>query len=211
MTTDLAALIVRMQSDNEDDAVDAFTELIQQLHNPIYCWLAGYCADPVRREDLMQEVWVSVCQHLERIEVASSAEIRAYIYRIACNVARSEGRRLGSQAAHLGKQVSIDDVDPGSHDRVSKAEQIEFAERRNRIVRQIFERVAQFNERQQAVFFAKFTSDGYQWTHRIPEMTEGAAKIAWHRIKNTLRAEFGDDVRELFADEPIEQQKGLDR
>lgn len=108
----------------------AFRTLVEAYQQPVYRMLALMTTDLSAAEDLAQEVFVSVFQHLASFDPAKGA-FKTWLYTIARNKARSFIEKRGRQPALL----DLDSADPvvsnlaaqraepalGLHERLDKA------------------------------------------------------------------------------------------
>lgn len=85
----------------------AFRELVKVYH-PMLLALANSIVGPAFGEEVVQEAWVSVYQHLPEFQRKSS--LKTWIYRITSNKAISRLRREK-------KQVNFSDLQPQGYDK----------------------------------------------------------------------------------------------
>lgn len=98
-------LIEALQAGNES----ALSELIDRHREPLFYFVFRYLRDEASARDVVQETFVRVYFKAKRFE--RRATVKTWIYTIALNLARDEGRRLSKRQG----VVSLDA--PGPADR----------------------------------------------------------------------------------------------
>lgn len=73
----------------------ALVRFVDEQYPRVVGAMALYTGDRRAAEDLAQEAFVRLCQHWERVEVMAAPG--AWVHRVALNLARSRGRRLGAE------------------------------------------------------------------------------------------------------------------
>lgn len=75
---------------------------------------AAYCADPVEREDLVQEIAIQLWRAFPRYD--RTRKFSTWAFRIALNVAISYGRRAQRRTATLAESRALIEQLPAAHD-----------------------------------------------------------------------------------------------
>ena len=88
--------------DAQQGDVKAYEDLQLMLQPAIYRFVHRMLNDPMRAEDIVQEVFIKFYQHLHTIDPPE--KLRPYLYRIARNRCYDELRRMGRH-----ESVSLDD------------------------------------------------------------------------------------------------------
>jgi RNA polymerase sigma-70 factor (ECF subfamily) len=100
----LAALVHRCR----DGDGEAFETLFHMFRRPLYGYLARTTGDRHLAEDLLQDVFLRMVEHLDRYE--ESGRFQAWLFRIAANRVRDWARRR-SRAEHVGGAAAKDGRD----------------------------------------------------------------------------------------------------
>lgn len=83
----------------------AFTAVYEGTAVPLRAYLRRICGDPAAADDLLQETFLRFCR--ARPEMTSERETRAYLFRVATNLATDRWRR----SARSGKAVPAEEAD----------------------------------------------------------------------------------------------------
>lgn len=101
--------------------VERFDRLYARTHRHVHAYLLGRTNDPEAAMDLLQETFLQVWRHIDKVEALDEKEERYWLFRIAKNVVigyyrRSARRPLAAEpdlaAAHSESQQVV--VDPAS-------------------------------------------------------------------------------------------------
>ncbi|MEO6008495.1 MAG: RNA polymerase sigma factor [Vicinamibacterales bacterium] len=82
------------------------TQLFEELGRPLVRYVRGFVRDPVVSRDLVQEVFVRLCAELSAGR--SVTDVRAWLFRVAHNLAIDDQRRLRVLESH---ESSVDPAD----------------------------------------------------------------------------------------------------
>ena len=111
---------LRAQADAADVAFDmdeeSFRAFYERTARAVWAYLARITGDPQAAEDLLQETYYRFLRANAGWE--SEAHRRAYLFRIATNLARDRHRRaVASPTVQLGDRDLASDADPAAADR----------------------------------------------------------------------------------------------
>lgn len=100
--------------------------LVQRYCQPLIRYLQRVVGDHLA-EELHQQTWLSVLDHLEKFDPASSGGgFKAWLFRIATNKANDLWRSRGREkAAKEGLRLVTDELAPAAGDRLEHSEQTE--------------------------------------------------------------------------------------
>src|SRR5688572_17768181 len=84
------ALVQELQKGNKD----AFFELYERYHPAIYKYIIKFIKIPEQAEDILQEVFLKIWIHRERID--TNLSFQAYLYRISRNQAFKALKKIAS-------------------------------------------------------------------------------------------------------------------
>ncbi|MBC7784621.1 MAG: sigma-70 family RNA polymerase sigma factor [Burkholderiales bacterium] len=89
-------------------------KLVVRYHQPLMRYLQRVCGRVELAEELHQQAWLSVLEHIEKFDPASSGGgFKAWLFRIATNKANDLWRSHGRQrAAHDGLKLVTDQSAP---------------------------------------------------------------------------------------------------
>ena len=124
-------------------------ELVRRYERPLYAFLCRMTGRPAEAADLFQETFLRAVEHADHF--AGRSRFKTWLYSIAVNLCRAQGRRAGRGLEVTGQ----DDVPPpanGSPGPDGLTEQEE-------IGRRIAEAVARLPEPQQEVFILRAYED----------------------------------------------------
>ncbi|MFP6615946.1 MAG: RNA polymerase sigma factor [Candidatus Hydrogenedentota bacterium] len=162
----------------EQGKPDAFSPLVEYYSARIYAHLYRMVRNREEAEDLTQETFVLAYRKIRSYD--RTRPFRNWLYAIATNVgknaARSRGRRIPSAREDPGTEVSV--VDDGS------AELVESHELKDRLAKAVDRLPAPL-----PMLIQLYYQEGLTIVEaaKVLEMSEGAAKVALHRARKTLR------------------------
>jgi RNA polymerase sigma-70 factor (ECF subfamily) len=78
----------------ERSGMDVVLAAYDAHHDELYAFLVGATHDPAAAEDLLQEAFLRLVREVRRGQPPE--QLRAWLYRVAANLATSRGRRLSS-------------------------------------------------------------------------------------------------------------------
>lgn len=114
-------VLVRRLADGE---VSAGEELARRYYDPLMRYLIRATGREHLAEDLFQQTWLSVMEHLDRFEFGHRGGFKSWLFRIATNKAndlwRSRGRERGAKA---GLRLITEDTAPPATERLESTEQ----------------------------------------------------------------------------------------
>ncbi|HEV7301202.1 MAG TPA: sigma-70 family RNA polymerase sigma factor [Tepidisphaeraceae bacterium] len=118
--TDDESLALRLK--DGDDA--ASEELVRRYAQPLLRYLHRLSGSEHAAEELFQQTWLSVLEHVDRFNPSAGGGFRAWLYRIATNKAndlwRSRGREKNAKA---GLKLVTDESFPDASHRMAGSEQ----------------------------------------------------------------------------------------
>jgi RNA polymerase sigma-70 factor (ECF subfamily) len=100
-------------------------ELVRRYAQPLLAYLHRLCGSPLVAEDMLQQTWLSVLEHIDRFdERAATGGFKAWLYRIATNKVndlwRSQARkRKADEGLRLAR---VDDVYPDASEPLQGSE-----------------------------------------------------------------------------------------
>ncbi len=168
----------------EQGKPDAFSPLVEYYSARIYAHLYRMVRNREEAEDLTQETFVLAYRKIGSYD--RTRPFRNWLYAIATNVgknaARSRRRRIPSALEDQGTEVSV--VDDGS---AELAESHELKDRLAGAVNQLPDPLP--------VLIQLYYQEGLTIAEaaKVLEMSEGAAKVALHRARKTLRTMLEKD------------------
>ena len=114
------ALIQRMRA----GATAAGEELVRRYHQPLVRYLQRLCGNDQLAEELHQQTWLSVLEHLGKFDPASgSGGFKAWLFRIATNKANDYWRSNGRErSAKEGLKLVVDQQAPQAGHRMEHSE-----------------------------------------------------------------------------------------
>jgi RNA polymerase sigma-70 factor (ECF subfamily) len=114
-------LVDRMRTGSES----AGEELVRRYHRPLTRYLHRLCGNEQLAEELHQQTWLSVLEHVSRFDAsAGSGGFKAWIFRIATNKANDHWRSHGRErTAKDGLRLVIDQEAPAAGYRLEAGEQ----------------------------------------------------------------------------------------
>jgi RNA polymerase sigma-70 factor, ECF subfamily len=99
--------------------------LVKRYHEALLRYLQRIARSEHLAEELLQQTWLSVLDHLEKFDAkSSSGGFKAWLFRIATNKANDHWRSKGRErAANHGLRLVTDDEMPEAGHRISATEQ----------------------------------------------------------------------------------------
>lgn len=80
-----------------DGAMSAGEVLVKRYYQPLMRYLHRLARNEHLAEELHQQTWLSVLDHLDRFESAGAGGFKAWLFRIATNKARDHWRSVGRE------------------------------------------------------------------------------------------------------------------
>jgi RNA polymerase sigma-70 factor, ECF subfamily len=124
------ALIQRLRAGNKSGANGmgangAGEELVRRYHQPLVRYLQRLCGNDQLAEELHQQTWLSVLEHLDKFDPKSSGGgFKAWLFRIATNKSNDYWRSNGRErAAKDGLKLITDQEMPQAGHRLEGSEQ----------------------------------------------------------------------------------------
>ena len=117
------ALVQRMRG---GDAASG-EALVRRYYHPILRYLQRLCGNDQLAEELHQQTWLSVLEHLPQFDASSGAGgFKAWVFRIATNKANDFWRSNGREkAAKEGLRLVLDGESPQAAQRLESGEMVE--------------------------------------------------------------------------------------
>lgn len=113
--------LVRAVRDGDGQAGD---ELVRRHYQPLMRYLRRLGGSDHMAEELHQQTWVSVLDHLGRFDPASTGSFKAWLFRIATNKANDHWRSQGrDKAAKNGLRLVTEQEAPQASFRLEGSEQ----------------------------------------------------------------------------------------
>lgn len=108
-----------------DGETSAGEALVKRYHEPLLRYLHRIAGSDHLAEELHQQTWLSVLDHIEKFDPAStSGGFKAWLFRIATNKANDHWRSHGREkAAKQGLKLVSDDQMPHADHRIEASEQ----------------------------------------------------------------------------------------
>src|SRR2546426_619027 len=108
-----------------DGATSAGEVLVRRYHESLMRYLNRIARSGHLAEELHQQTWLSVLDHLEKFDRSSSAGgFKAWLFRIATNKANDHWRSQGREkVAKAGLKLVVDDEMPHAGHRIEDSEQ----------------------------------------------------------------------------------------
>jgi RNA polymerase sigma factor (sigma-70 family) len=115
-------VLIRRLRDGDSPAGE---ELVRRYHQPLLRYLQRRCGNDQLAEELHQQAWLSVLEHLGKFDASSgSGGFKAWLFRIATNKANDHWRSHGRErAAKEGLKLVTDDQAPQAGHRLEGSEQ----------------------------------------------------------------------------------------
>jgi RNA polymerase sigma-70 factor (ECF subfamily) len=116
-------LLARMRGGD----ISAGEELVRRHYPPLIRYLQRLTASDALAEELHQQTWLSVLEHLDRFEASGGGRgggFKAWLFRIATNKANDHWRSAGRErAAKDGLRLVTDETLPAADHRLEATEQ----------------------------------------------------------------------------------------
>jgi RNA polymerase sigma factor (sigma-70 family) len=161
-----------------------FHDIVVRESPLVFRLLARFVGQTNNLEDLAQEVFLRLFRAMDHFR--GESRLTTYIYRIALNVARDEQKRLARQQ----RLTSLDDPDPGWHERLASP----VGHPVESLIRTQFraivdEGLARLSERERACLVL-YHQEGrsYEAIREILDLPLGTVKAHLHRGRQRLRA-----------------------
>ena len=108
-----------------DGEASAGELLVKRYHEPLIRYLQRIARSEHLAEELHQQTWLSVLDHVDKFDAkSSSGGFKAWLFRIATNKANDHWRSKGREkAAHEGLRLVADDQMPEAGHRLNLTEQ----------------------------------------------------------------------------------------
>jgi RNA polymerase sigma-70 factor (ECF subfamily) len=102
-------------------------ELVRRYCQPLLRYLQKVAGNSELAEELHQQTWTSVLEHIDRFDAASAAGgFKAWLYRIATNKANDQWRSRGRERnAKEGLKLVTEEIAPDASQRLEGSEQFE--------------------------------------------------------------------------------------
>ncbi len=124
-------LVARMRSGRSEAA----ETLVRRYHQPLVRYLQRMCGRQQLAEELHQQTWLSVLEHMDHFESSSPGGFKAWLFRIATNKVNDHWRAHGRErSAKEGLRLVIDGEAPQAGHRIEGQEQVE---RLHRLIEQL--------------------------------------------------------------------------
>jgi len=102
-------------------------ELVKRYCQPMLRYLQKVAGNSELAEELHQQTWASVLEHIDRFDAASTGGgFKAWLYRIATNKANDHWRSRGRErTAKEGLKLVVDEIAPDASQRMEGIEQFQ--------------------------------------------------------------------------------------
>lgn len=175
----------------EGDRLD-LERVYREQYRPLVGFILKRLGDRGRSEELAQEVFVRAIQH-------RPDNPRAWIYTVAANLVRDEGRRIGVRRRHL-RVVTVEDQqqEPPAHDQPD--ERLERREQQQRIQHAL----AALSERDREALLLKEEGLSYAEIAERLELSPGSMGTTMARARARLTAAWergASEARQSIAGE----------
>lgn len=148
-------------------------DVYREQYRPLVGFLTRRIGDPARAEELAQEAFVRAIRHRPE-------NPRSWIYAVAANLARDEGRRTAVRERHLrlvqDERAAAPDPEPEPEERLARDE------RRQRIHRAL----AELSERDRGALLMQQDGASYEEIARRLELSEGSVGTTLSRARRRL-------------------------
>lgn len=116
------ALVQRLR----DGDLSHADELVARYYQPLMRYLHRLCGSEQLAEELHQQTWLSVLEHLPRFNATAGGGFKAWVFRIATNKANDYWRSRGREkVAKDGLRLVVEDEAPDAGHRMAGSEQSE--------------------------------------------------------------------------------------
>jgi RNA polymerase sigma-70 factor (ECF subfamily) len=103
---------------------EASEELVRRYATPLLRYLQRLCGEDHAAEELFQQTWLSVLEHVDRFNPDAGGGFKAWVYRIATNKANDRWRSKGREKnAKDGLKLVTDESFPDASVRLDGSEQ----------------------------------------------------------------------------------------
>jgi RNA polymerase sigma-70 factor, ECF subfamily len=115
-------LVARMRA----GGADAAETLVRRYHQPLVRYLQRMCGQQQLAEELHQQTWLSVLEHVGRFDSTSAGGFKAWLFRIATNKVNDHWRAHGRQrSATEGLKLVTEFEAPQAGHRIEGREQVD--------------------------------------------------------------------------------------
>jgi RNA polymerase sigma-70 factor, ECF subfamily len=105
--------------------------LVARYHEPLFRYLYRSAGSSQRAEELLQQTWLSVLEHLDQYKPSEEGKaggfgFKAWLFRIATNKSHDHWRSSGREKrAHQGLKLVIEDEAPDASSQLDNGEQVQ--------------------------------------------------------------------------------------
>lgn len=140
-------LLIRRLRDKHPTAGE---DLVRRYYQPLIRYLQRLCGNDQLAEELHQQTWLSVLEHLPKFDAAGAGGFKPWLFRIATNKANDHWRSKGREKnAKEGLKLITDEEAPDAGHRLSGSEQEQKLQRA----------IAQLPENQRQVLMLRYYSN----------------------------------------------------
>lgn len=182
-----------MGTDMQPDGAPPFEELIERHSAELFRYLWRLMRDVDDAQDCLQETYLKAFRYYARLQ--SGANLRAWLYKIATNVARTHGRRRTRLAART-TDLDVDLSSRAETDGRNSAEESELA--------LVVQAVNELPYRQrEALMLRKYQGLDYAAIALALGCTPTTARAHVYQAVRKLRLRFGEPLHRLQAREAV--------
>src|ERR1044072_9994450 len=106
--------------------MNAAEQVVRRYREPLVRYLHRLCRSEQLAEELHQQTWLSVLEHIGKFDATAGGGFKAWLFRIATNKANDYWRSSGREkAAKEGLKLVTDDEGPDASFRLDGQEQAE--------------------------------------------------------------------------------------